>query len=131
MTGFKDGASSDPYGDEEDADTESDEAARTATADLEDSSSTSSTPDPHTSSSETSTLPWIYRRSSITDGRTTVQLHLQDTTERRETEFQSKVESELDESVKKADVREAAYLVGMTHLDEVANQLREWGYDFD
>lgn len=30
-----------------------------------------------------------------------------------------------DESAKKANVREAAHLVNMTYLDEVANQLRE------
>jgi len=32
-------------------------------------------------------------------------------------------------SVKKADLREAALLIGLNHLNEVSDQLREWGYD--
>lgn len=74
-------------------------------------------------------LPWIHRRSSITDGReNTKQLHLQDTTVDIEREQRSEVESVLGESVKKADLREAALIVGLTHVDEVAEQLEEWGY---
>jgi len=41
----------------------------------------------------------------------------------------SDVESVLGESVK-SHLREAALLVGLEHVDEVADQLREWGYDF-
>jgi len=37
----------------------------------------------------------------------------------------------LDENVKKADLREAALLIGLNHLNEVSGQLREWGYDFE
>ncbi|MCU4975729.1 hypothetical protein OB955_23895 [Halobacteria archaeon AArc-m2/3/4] len=82
--------------------------------------------------STSSGLPWIYRRSSITDGRAkTVQLHLQASTRERQTDALSDAESELGESVKKADLREAALLVGMDHIDEVADVLREWGYDFE
>jgi len=28
-----------------------------------------------------------------------------------------------------ADLREAAYIVGLQHLDLVAAELRDWGYD--
>ncbi|MCU4744343.1 hypothetical protein [Natronoglomus mannanivorans] len=99
---------------EDDDRTEDDEAENTETA------------------STSSGLPWIYRRSSITDGRAkTVQLHLQASTRERQTDALSDAESELGESVKKADLREAALLVGMDHIDEVADVLREWGYDFE
>jgi len=76
-----------------------------------------------------SRLPWIHRRSSITDGReNTKQLHLQDSTVAVEREQRSEIESLLGESVKKADLREAALIVGLAHVDEVAEQLEEWGY---
>lgn len=74
-------------------------------------------------------LPWIHRRSSITDGReNTKQLHLQDATVDLEREQRSEIESLLGESVKKADLREAALIIGLAHVDEVAEQLQEWGY---
>lgn len=74
-------------------------------------------------------LPWIHRRSSITDGRdNTVQLHLQTSTSETERTQKSEIETILGDSVKKADLREAALLVGLEHTDEVADQLREWGY---
>ena len=77
-------------------------------------------------------LPWIHRRSSITDGReNTKQLHLQDSTVAVEREQRSEIESLLGESVKKADLREAALIVGLAHVDEVAEQLEEWGYAID
>lgn len=76
-----------------------------------------------------SELPWIYERTSITDGREkTVQLHLQRSTLDEQRQSQSDVETRLGESVKKADLREAALLAGLQHLDEVTETLREWGY---
>lgn len=77
-------------------------------------------------------LPWIYERNSITDGRKkTVQLHLQKSSLDRERDARLDVEEVLGESVKKADLREAALVVGLERIDEVADQLREWGYDFE
>lgn len=150
MTGFKSGASSSPYNsddddsdDEGDTDTDTnvataDSETRRATIDQTTPSANEREPRPaedDASSEEESTsggLPWIYKRSSITDGRSkTVQLHLQESTRERQTEALSDAESELGESVKKADLREAALLVGMDHIDEVADVLREWGYDVE
>lgn len=142
MTGFKSGASGDdPFGGDDDDEEE------TEPVETESSTSTdaASRPDPSddrgrhrddrdeapSTRSSSSGLPWIYDRDSITDGRTTVQLHLQDESADRERERKSDVESVLNESVKKADLREAALLVGLEHVDEVADQLREWGYDFE
>lgn len=145
MTGFKDGASSEGFG--SDPDNAGDDADDTdpVTDDLEDTTSSIETDVDHDSDDQQrddglevvpaptdGELPWIYQRSSITDGREkTVQLHLLDDSLDRQRQAQSDVESELSESVKKADLREAALLVGFQHIDEVADQLREWGYDVE
>lgn len=77
-------------------------------------------------------IPWLFKRENARDGREkTKQLHLQAETERKEGSFKSAVERRVDESVQLTDLREAALLVAMEHPDEVATQLREWGYDFE
>jgi len=135
MTGFKSGASNDdPLGDDS-TDTETEESvADTAEPDDSSSQSTESRSNgpsdmPELSGGTSSELPWIYERSSITDGRDkTVQLHLQRSTLDEQRQAQSDVETLLGESVKKADLREAALLAGLQQLDEVTDTLREWGY---
>jgi hypothetical protein len=130
MTGFKDGAVG---WDDDDDDSE----RATPVEDQSDTSDrepmnedTEDTADPSAGLSQ-SRLPWIHGRNSITDGRQkTVQLHLQASTIDREREGISEVQQMLSENVKKADLREAALLVGLTHLNELSDQLREWGYDF-
>lgn len=127
MTGFKDGASDDdPFSGEEaqDEPTTSDTEYR-----LDDSSQS---PDKEAGTATTNAgLPWIYERSSITDGREkTVQLHLQDSTVDQQREVKTDVETQISESIKKADLREAALLVGFQHSGEIAATLREWGYDY-
>lgn len=82
--------------------------------------------------SASSALPWLYERDSITDGRSkTVPLHLQDTTLEQQCDARADVETQLCESIKKADLREAALLVGLEQLNEVAAQLRKWSYDIE
>lgn len=74
-------------------------------------------------------IPWILRRSSITDGREqTVQLHLQEETLTVQRTQKSRIESRLGERVRKADLREAALLVGLQQTDDVVDVLEEWGY---
>ena len=151
MTGFKSGSAGDPFsssdtndesGDGDAGNEEPDTLGTTqSTAKTDDESETSVDRDQRRDNdggetaapSPSSTgLPWIYERNSITDGRAqTVQLHLQQTTLDRQREGKRDVESLVGESVKKADLREAALLVGLEHSDEVAMQLREWGYDFE
>lgn len=76
-------------------------------------------------------IPWVLRRGSVKDDRPNVtQFFLRDETDRAERRFQSDVEDRLDRDVYTLDLREAAYLVAMRHPDEVAAQLREWGYDY-
>jgi hypothetical protein len=74
-------------------------------------------------------IPWVLRRNSITDGRDqTVQLHLQEETMDIQRKQKSLIEARLGESVRKADLREAALLVGLQHTDDVVDVLKEWGY---
>jgi len=153
MTGFKSGSAGDPFSSSDaDDDSGGGDAGNNESDTLETSASMSTTKTEHesessvdrdqrrdddrgetTSTSTSSTaLPWIYERNSITDGRAqTVQLHLQQSTLDRQREGKRDVEDVLGESVKKADLREAALLVGLEHIDELADQLREWGYDFE
>lgn len=140
MAGFKDG-SVDSWADNPDDDTDDDDETTRdvdpADVGTDQDSSTADEPSGDRSPSGMTTnpvqrLPWIHRRNSITDGReNTKQLHLQDDTVDFEREQQSEIEAVLGESVKKADLREAAVLVGLSHVDEVAEQLQEWGYAFE
>lgn len=125
MTGFKSGASDDdPFNGDDQEDNETDKPELTG------GSPVSDTATPAETSSISTGLPWLYARSGITDGRArTVQLHLQQST--LDIEQDALRDVPIDESVNKADLREAAYLVGLTKLDEVADKLREWGYDFE
>jgi hypothetical protein len=135
MTGFKDGAASgDPFGGGDDGDsdetsTDSDEPDAAG-----DGSQSLDAPE-RENEDETATsdgLPWIYQRNSIKDGREkTVQLHLQSSTLDDQREAKADAEQRLGESVKKADLREAALLVGLEHVDEVVTTLRQWGYDVE
>ncbi|WP_222912740.1 hypothetical protein [Natrinema sp. SYSU A 869] len=138
MTGFKSGSAGDPFGDDDREEDDEEELTETSSTAIDTESNTDRDDDRDDASSGTSPspssggLPWIYERNSITDGRAqTVQLHLQQSTLDRQRETRTGVETALGEAVKKADLREAALLVGLEHVDEVADQLREWGYDFE
>lgn len=77
-------------------------------------------------------LPWIYSRDSVQDGRVrTVQLHLQSEANRRDREFRAELQARSSENLKKADFREALFLAGLDHLDEAIDILEDWGYEFD
>jgi len=136
MNGFKDGAADDAFS-SDDPDSEADDTDATAGGEASETTvDDRSEPELESTSPETGSssggLPWIYQRSSITDGREqTVQLHLQSSTLDEQRDAQAAVEKQLGERVKKADLREAAVLVGLQHVDEVAAQLREWGYDVE
>jgi len=139
---MKQGSTDDPFADDEsetDSPTEpatSPEPAETAT---ESSTGQSETESPTATVSAGSaspepqhSLPWLYRRENARDGRDkTKQLHLQQSTAQQESAFKSAVESEVGQAVQLTDLREAAILVAMEHVDEVGDQPREWGYDFD
>lgn len=131
MTGFKSGASDDDPLGSGDSNNEGE-----GTADVtEPQSSTVSasesevSPTQEESNKAGSELPWIFDRSSITDGREkTVQLHLQQSTLDTQRRAKSDIESALGETVKKADLREAAIIVGLQQIEDVTDILEEWGY---
>jgi hypothetical protein len=76
-------------------------------------------------------IPWVLRRGSVKDDRPNMtQFFLQDATDRAEREFQRDVETILEKDVYLLDLREAAYRVAMAHPEEVADVLRDWGYDY-
>ena len=132
MTGFKSGASDDdPLGNDDSDDTAGADRANTPKSQSTESTLSESNSDTTSDSSPTPTtgLPWIFERSSITDGRKkTVQLHLQQSTLDAQRQTRSDIESELGETVKKADLREAALIVGLRQTEELTEILEEWGY---
>ena len=133
MTGFKSGASDDDPLGSSNSDTETDTTGSSEMTETQSSTASSSKPElgatQETSNSTKSELPWIFDRSSITDGREkTVQLHLQQSTLDTQRQAKSNVESALGETVKKADLREAAIIVGLQRVDDVTDILEEWGY---
>ena len=146
--GMKSGSGDDPFADDDaddtgDADDETtvDEHAREDTA--ADPLQQESTPAPEPTSmatpgipdhpsDELSTLPWIHRRDGVKDNRDHKTIHYTEHTVKRERrELRPALEEHLGDDVELTDAREAAYLVGMDHVDEVADVLREWGYDIE
>ena len=76
-------------------------------------------------------IPWVLRRGSVKDDRPNVtQFFLRDETDAAERRFKNEVEEIIDADVYTLDLREAAYLVAMRHPEEVAEELRAWGYDY-
>jgi hypothetical protein len=139
MTGFKEGASDSPFDESDDDD---DDAHTDSTTTVTGAPET--TPEPtesgdtdglndgsqgSTGGGETS-IPWVLARDSVHAQRSARQVHLQDGTLARERELRNTVERDLNETVELTDLREAALLVAMDHPDEVADQLRKWGYDY-
>lgn len=136
MTGFKEGAAASGFDDGDDPsedDTRERETASEGSETADEGTASEVESESGQAAGATGTqLPWIYERDNARDGRPrTKQIHLQPSTAEREGAFRSEVESVLGESVNLTDLREASLLVAMDHVDEVAVQLREWGYDFD
>lgn len=135
MTGFKTGASDDdPLGASDDdkldeiQEPEEEQTESSHNVESIDDASAPALSALRTENSKADGLPWIYQRNSITDGRVqTVQLHLQQATVDREHDALRDIP--MGDRPEKADLREAAYLVGLTHLEEVAGVLKSWGYD--
>lgn len=100
-------------------------------ADRSDAETTSSTAADSTGRPDDTHIPWVLRRSSVKDDRPNItQFFLRDETDRGERGLRSDVEQILDKDVYTLDLREAAYLVAMEHPEEVAETLRDWGYDY-
>ena len=142
--GMKSGSGDDPFAEDDDVEDDPvDDVADTDTdaGDPFDEQSTTPEPDPTSTTlpsipdhpaDESSRLPWIHRRDGVKDDRDHKTIHYAEHTVRRERrELRPALEKRLGDDVELTDAREAAYLVGMDHLDEVADVLREWGYDIE
>lgn len=142
--GMKSGSGDDPFA-EDDAITEDsvDDVAETSTSTNDPFDEQTSTPEPDPTAptlpgvpahpaDESSQLPWIHRRDGVKDDRNHKTIHYTKHTVKRERrELRPTLEKRLGGDVELTDAREAAYLVGMKHIDEVADVLREWGYDIE
>lgn len=115
MTGMKEGAGEDPFANNSD----SDDHETTTESETTNMSETTTQP---------TQIPMILRRNSVQDGRDRVPLFLQEGTKRDERNGLVELENRLDHDVALTDLREAVMLVGLQHLDEVEQQLEDWGY---
>jgi hypothetical protein len=140
--GMKSGAGSDPFADDTNDDDASKAEQETLNQDTDESAGTESnsqaetgTPaatgsqDNDTEQSE-DRLPYIFARNTVKSDRKMTQYFLRDEAQAVEKDAQRAIEEKIGTDVSLIDVREALVLVGAEHLDEVADELREWGYRF-
>lgn len=140
---MKSGAGSDPFGDDSDNENESPETSDVATQETtpQDSSNTESeaagdSPSDHSVTSESEDnnededLPYIFGRNTVKTDRQMVQYFLRDETMNLESDVKRAVEQELGTDVFLTDIREALIRVGANHVDELADELRGWGYRY-
>lgn len=137
--GMKSGAGSDPFATGSTNDEESSEESKKpneetdGTADSSESNvGADSSPNQVTQSTATEQseeeLPYIFDRYSVKDDRKMIQYFLREETQKTEKNAQRALEEELGTDVSLIDLREALVRVGAEHLDEVADELRDWGY---
>lgn len=127
--GMKGGAGSDPFADD-DVDTAGEEEADATPADTEETADRSRRSDPPTEDQEAETLPYIFERDGVKADRKMIQFFLRDEAQRLEDDLLQDVEADLGADVYRTDLREALVHVAAEHPEEVADELREWGYRF-
>jgi hypothetical protein len=81
--------------------------------------------------SQKQSLPYIYARDSVKDGRQQRPIFLRDEIEDGIPELVSGLEETFDENVYRTDVLEAAVLVAQEHPGLIREVLSEWGYGWD
>ena len=138
--GMKSGAGSDPFANDsgdDDAPEAEQETSNNRTGEpsgSESSSQTETETSSATGSQDSDTeqsddrLPYIFARNTVKSDRKMIQYFLRDETQAVEKDAQRAIEEELGTDVSLIDIREALVLVGAKHLDEVADELRDWGY---
>lgn len=140
---MKSGAGSDPFADDPDNEKESKEtsdgtAQETTPQDNSEAESEAvggpSSDRSVTSESADNTdgedLSYIFRRNTVKTDRQMVQYFLRDETMNLESDVKHAVEQELGTDVYLTDIREALIRVGAEHVDELADELRGWGYRY-
>lgn len=122
---MKSGTGDDPFAEEE---SESDEEAgvQDGSADRAGETETESSAE----SEQRPEIPYKFRRETVKEDRGQIQFFLRDFVLEREDEFVDELEDQLGEDVYITDAREAAVLFAMKNPGEVAEILREWGYDY-
>jgi len=129
--GMKSGSGENPFEDLDTSDDEEEVEEATEADESPVSESKNNTESSGNSATSTS-LPWKYARENVKSDRDMVQFYLQQETKAIESQAESDLEAMLGESVLTFDLREAAYRVALQqHLDDVADHLREWGYDVE
>jgi hypothetical protein len=119
MTGMKKGAGEDPFANDSDSDNNTPD--NEATTEPETTEMTETTTQP-------SQIPMIFRRDSVQDGRDRYPLFLQTETKREERDALRELEDRFETDISLTDMREALILVGLSELNDVESQLRDWGY---
>lgn len=142
---MKSGAGDDPFAEEQDTTTE-DPTGRTEHQDSKAGTGSSSETDhddravasPESmvksvdeTTNEREELPYIYSRYGVKEDRRMIQYFLREETEVLERDAKQAIESELGTDVYLTDIREALVRIGANHLDEVAAELRDWGYRYE
>jgi hypothetical protein len=133
--GLKTGPGDDPFDDDDEEDSTDDEPVdvgegiKPGAAEMEfdadqDDAADSATDD------EDADIPYLLRRSNVKDDRTDVAFALRDDTRTEAEATLANIKRELDTKVYSSDFREAAFLVGLQHTDEVVELLRDWGYEY-
>lgn len=74
---------------------------------------------------------YYHRRDTVKENRKMVQYFLRSETQEIEDEIHVGIEQEMEANVSLIDVREAIVRVAADHIDEIADELREWGYESD
>ncbi len=138
--GMKSGAGSDPFDDNDSNDSTPEAEQETSNQRVDepsdsgsnpqaetDTPSTTGSPDTGTERSEDG-LPYIYARNTVKSDRKMTQYFLREEAQAVEKHAKRSIEEELETDISLIDLREALVLVGANHLDEVADELRDWGY---
>jgi hypothetical protein len=139
MTGMKEGAGENPFAEDPEptASETSTETGPTETGtstesesevEAETETAPSSSSESQQSQRQSIQIPYKFRRDGVQDGRDRVPLFLQPETKRAERDTLRELEKRFDDDVSLTDLREALMMVGLDHLDEVEEQLEEWGH---
>lgn len=135
---MKKGSADDPFAEEpqdaaeeelEDEEEELEEEPLTGADDATGNGSTSLNTE--SAASQTQSLPYIYARDSVKDGRQQRPIFLRDEVEDGIPGLVSDLEEIFDENVYRTDVLEAAVVVAQENPDLIRKVLSEWGYGWD
>ena len=142
--GMKEGLGDDPFADDTTGPESESSATDSVQSDTSDQSvhadveqaDTQPEVDPTDNASESTgkrTLPYIYKRDAVKDGRSQRPVFLRDYNEDRIPELTDAVEDDLGESVPKTDILEAALETAIENPEMVAATLRtdRYGYDWE